>query len=89
MILNFTPNIHFTKLIKAAGKLREFNFRKIKSPDGPLFSIDVADDRGNRITFKMLQEGTAWRLMDNDLPPWIVASEEQLNAKIAEEAHTF
>lgn len=89
MILHFTPNIHFTKLIKAAEKLREFNFRKITSPNGPLFSIDVADDRGNRITFKMVQEGNSWRFVDQTLPAWIVAAEEQLNAKIAEEAHTF
>ena len=89
MILNFTPNIHFTKLIKAADKLREFNFRRITSPNGPLFSIDVADDRGNRITFKMQQEGSQWKFMDSALPNWILASEEQINAKIAEEAHTF
>ena len=89
MILNFTPNIHFTKLIKAAGKLREFNFRRINSPNGPLVSIDVADDRGNRITFKMQQEGNNWRIIDETLPTWIVSAEDQLNAKIAEEAHTF
>ena len=85
MILNFTPNIHFTKLIKAADKLREFNFRKIKGVDGPIFSIDVADDRGNRIIFKMQQEGNVWRLMDNDLPTWIVNAEKELNEKIQEE----
>lgn len=85
MILNFTPNIHFTKLIKAADKLREFNFRKIKGVDGPLFSIDVADDRGNRIIFKMQQEGGQWRIIDHDLPMWIANSENELNAKIAEE----
>ena len=49
----------------------------------------MADDRGNRITFKMQQEGSNWRFMDATLPAWIIASEEQLNAKIAEEAHTF
>ena len=89
MILHFTPNIHFTKLVKAAGKLREFNFRKLKNVEPPLFSIDVADDRGNRITFKMQQEGSAWRLQEAELPQWITQVEEELNAKIAEEAHTF
>ena len=46
MILEFTKNIHFTRLIKAAGRLREFNFRKL--PDH-LFHVDVSDERGNRI----------------------------------------
>lgn len=85
MILHFTPNIHFTKLIKAANKLREFNFRKVKGTDGPLFSIDVADDRGNRIIFKMQQEGAQWRIVDHDLPVWIANAEKELNDKIAEE----
>lgn len=85
MILHFTPNVHFTKLIKAASKLREFNFRKIKGTDGPLFSIDVADDRGNRLIFKMQQEGNNWRIIDQDLPLWIVTAENELSEKIVEE----
>ena len=85
MILHFTPNIHFTKLIKAANKLREFNFRKIKGTDVPLFSIDVANVHGNRIIFKMQQEGAQWRIVDHDLPVWIANAEKELNDKIAEE----
>lgn len=85
MILHFTPNIHFTKLIKTAGKQREFNFRKIKNAEAGLFSIDVADDRGNRIVFKMQQQGAHWRLIEHDLPVWIVNVEEELSQKITEE----
>ena len=57
MQLNFIKNIQFTRLVKADGRLREFNFRKFSGEEGELlFSIDVVDDRGNRIIFRMRKE---------------------------------
>jgi hypothetical protein len=41
-------NIQFTNLIKAGGRLREFNFRRSQGINDPMFTIDVADERGER-----------------------------------------
>jgi hypothetical protein len=86
MILQFIKNIHFTKLVKAADRLREFNFRKLPSDPNPLFHIDVPDDRGNRIVFRMQQEGNnQWKIIDHNIPLWVSASEKELNDRIVEE----
>ena len=59
MQIHFVRNIQFTRLVRADGRLREFNFRKFRGEGGEwLFSIDVADDRGNRIVFRMQKEDT-------------------------------
>ena len=50
MQIHFTKQIHFTRLIKAGGRLREFNFRKMKQLDQDVFSVDTVDDRGNRMS---------------------------------------
>ncbi len=86
MKIEFNKNIQFTKLIKADGHLREFNFRKINSPGSVLFSVDVSDDRGNRKMFKMQKEQNAWKLQDSDqFPDWILKNEGLLNEMIEEE----
>lgn len=73
-------NLHFTRLIKAKERLREFNFRKLPAAEGSsLFHVDVSDDRGNRLVFKIRREGTGpWKILDDNLPPWINDSEEKL-----------
>lgn len=79
-------NTHFTRLLKAAGRLREFNFRKLPSLSGHLFHVDVSDDRGNRLIFKMKKEGAApWTILDEGLPPWIYESEEGLSSAIEDQ----
>ena len=79
-------NRHFTKLIKAADRLREFNFRKLPSTDNALFHVDVSDDRGNRLIFKMQKEGgSQWKIVDAVLPPWIYDSEPRLNEAIEDQ----
>lgn len=77
-------NIHFTKLIKAKNLLREFNFRKLPNIDShPLFHVDVSDDRGNRIMFKMTKDNqNGWKILNEDLPPWIYEVEPQLGESI-------
>lgn len=37
-------NVQFSKLIKAEGRLREFNFRKSNGIIGPVYHVDVSDD---------------------------------------------
>ena len=50
MKLKFEKNIQFTRTIKADNRLREFNFRKLGGLQEGVFTIDVVDDRGNRMT---------------------------------------
>ena len=86
MLLHFPKNIHFTKLIKAADRLREFNFRRVPGDPNPIFHVDVPDDRGNRITFRMEKEANNhWRIMETTLPQWVASSENQLHEMIEEE----
>ena len=86
MNFNFTRNIHFTKLVKAANRLREFNFRMLPGTSNNLLHVDVPDDRGNRIVFKMQRaENNQWRIVDGDLPAWVSANENLLNEAISEE----
>lgn len=86
MKIEFNKNIQFTKLVKAEGRLREFNFRKINSIKEGLFTVDVCDDRGNRKIFNMRRQGDTWKIQpEENLPEWIVKNEETLNGLIEEE----
>ena len=87
MQLHFTKNVHFTRLVKTADKLREFNFRKVPDAVDQLFHVDVADDRGNRIVFKLRKQEGRWKVMDEALPQWIMITENVLNDLIAEEGY--
>jgi hypothetical protein len=89
MEIRFVKAVQFTRLVKAGGRLREFNFRKITSnPNIEMFSVDVCDDRGERVFFKMQKEQNDWRFGSNPmLPAWISQHENQLNAAIEEELH--
>jgi hypothetical protein len=82
-------NRHFTKLIKAASRLREFNFRKLPSPTNDLFHVDVSDDRGNRLIFKMQRESGQWKIIEDILPPWIYDNEGRLNEAIEEQLQAY
>ena len=73
-------NFHFTKLIKANNRLKEFNFRKLQSASGHLYHVDVSDERGNRIIFKVQKEDKGdWKIVEQELPKWIYEAEPQLN----------
>ena len=87
MQILFTKVVHFTKLIKAGGRLREFNIRKLKHPDKELFSIDTVDDRGNRIIFQSEKNGGTWHILpgEHPLPPWVNEVESKIGDAIEEE----
>ncbi len=85
MLIQFNKNIQFTKVVKADGRLREFNFRKSNGMQGELFSVDVSDDRGNRIMFRMQKKDGSWKIMEQQLPGWIFEVETGLNELIEEE----
>lgn len=86
MHIQYKKNIHFTRLIKAAGRLREFNFRRVSGNDADsVFTVDVSDDRGNRILFKMTRQDNAWRIEPQTLPVWVTENENNFNEIIEEE----
>lgn len=84
MKIEFTKNLQFTNLVKADGKLKEFNFRKINGQNEAMFSVDVSDDRGNRKIFRMQKKDNRWKIIDEQVPEWIVSSESILNDLIEE-----
>jgi hypothetical protein len=77
-------NIHFSKLIKAGGGLKEFNFRRPNGPQGQIYHVDVSDTRGNRIFFAMHLDQDHWKLENIPLPEWVRESEPLLLKAIAE-----
>ncbi len=85
MHVQFIKNIQFTKVLKADGRMREFNFRKPNGAHEGLFTVDVSDDRGNRIVFKMQKEEGIWKIMPQQLPAWIVENEKIFQECIDEE----
>ena len=85
MNFHFTKNIHFTKLVKVADRLREFNFRMLPGTSNSLLHVDVPDDRGNRIVFKMQREDNNWRIVEDGLPSWVSANEKLLNEAVSSE----
>ena len=85
MQVQFNRNIQFTKLVKADGRLREFNFRRINGLHDALFTVDVSDDRGNRIMFKMQKLDGHWKILEQNLPDWVRNSESSLDEIIEEE----
>lgn len=50
-----------------------------------IFSLDVVDDRGNRIIFQMKQNLDGWQIKEIELPEWITANKPQLQQFIEEE----
>jgi hypothetical protein len=85
MELRFIKNIQFTKLIKVDGKLKEFNFRKPNGKQEGLFTVDVIDERGNRIIFNMEKIDNHWKIITPELPAWVVNSENNFHELIEEE----
>lgn len=86
MKLKFEKNIQFTKTIKADNRLREFNFRKLGGGQEGFFTIDVVDDRGNRIMFRMQKDDSGWKIVGQQgLPEWVVKNEKVFNGVIEEE----
>jgi len=86
MQIHFTKVVHFTRLIKAGGRLREFNFRKMRQFEEEVFSVDTVDDRGNRIVFYMRKNNNSnWSITQQVLPVWVTENEDKLSAEIDDE----
>ena len=86
MRIEFVRNVQFTRLVKVDGRLREFNFRKLGGPNEGLFTVDVSDDRGNRILFRMKKEDSNWKIVPQQpLPGWVMEKESSFHELIEEE----
>lgn len=80
MHINFIRNIQFTKLLKVDGRLREFNFRKLTGLNEGLVTVDVSDDRGNRLMFTMQKNGSEYIFHNPpSLPEWVIRNEQNLS----------
>lgn len=89
MYMRFVKMIQFTLLVKAEGRLREFNFRKLKNPDEEIFSVNVCNERGDRIVFNMQRKENDWRIMSSQIPGWILQSEKGLSEAIGDELRNW
>jgi hypothetical protein len=85
MKLEFIRNIQFSKLIKINGRLKEFNFRKPNSNKESPFTVDVLDERADRVVFQMQKKDDAWKIIPSPLPPWITQNEAKFHEVILEE----
>ena len=76
---------YFSQLIKAGDKLREFNFRQTYLNDDSRYTVDVPDDKGNRIMFSIYKNADAeWKVSAQLMPMWVHNAELDL-AKAIEE----
>jgi len=85
MKFDFVRNIQFTKLLKVNGQLKEFNFRKANPNNDGIFSVDVSDDRGNRVMLQMQKDEGTWKIITPGLPKWVQEKEAVFNEVIEEE----
>ena len=76
---------YFSKVIKAGERLREFNFRQTTNSDESRYSVDVPDDKGNRVMFGMYKNADGqWKTSAQLLPIWIHDAEISLADAIEE-----
>ena len=90
MQIRFIKNIQFTRVIKAEGRMREFNFRKPNGREQALTTVDVSDDRGHRIIFNMQKDDKGqWKILPPPLPAWIMQLENKFSELIEEELSNY
>ena len=76
---------YFSKVIKAGERQREFNFRQTSNNDETRYSVDVPDDKGNRVMFSMYKNAEGnWKTSAQLLPLWIHDAETSLAEAIEE-----
>jgi hypothetical protein len=91
MQIRFVKNVQFTRVLKAEGRMREFNFRKPNGRETALCTVDVSDDRGQRIIFTMQKDDSSntWKILPQPLPVWITQLEGKLSEFIEEELQNY
>ncbi|MGC4231665.1 MAG: hypothetical protein QM594_01510 [Niabella sp.] len=86
MHTSFIKIIHFSRLVKINDRLREFNFKKNNNAGDYVFDIDTADDRGNRLFFRLTKDSdNQWALsFKQPVPDWIENHLQQLVTELEE-----
>ena len=85
MHTSFNKIVHFTRLIKINGRLREFNYRKNNNAGSYVFDVDTADDRGKRLFFRLAKEDNDWQLTSKlPVPEWVTDNRELLITELEE-----
>lgn len=80
---------YFSKVIKAGDKLREFNFRQTNLNDESRYTVDVPDDKGNRISFSIYKNADGeWKVAAQLMPMWVHNAELELASAIEENKKT-
>lgn len=73
-------NIQFSELIRAEGRMKEFNFLRRRDDNKISYQVDVPGDREIRYQFTMQFENAEWKInTTDDLPVWIRDAETRLN----------
>ena len=80
--MNFRKQIQFSRLIKAGGRLKEFNFLKIFSVKIPTYCVDVGDEQGRRYIFSLFNDGKCWKISGDELPEWVLQVESMLKGEV-------
>lgn len=76
---------YFSKVIKAGDRMREFNFRRASINDDSRYTVDVPDDKGNRIIFSIYKNAhDAWKIAAQLMPIWVHNAEADLSEAINE-----
>lgn len=77
---------YFSKIIKAGARQREFNFRQLAAGSPMRYHVDVNDDKGNRLVFKLEKDTDGvWKTTESaGLPAWVYDAENALGSSIDE-----
>jgi len=86
MHTSFIKIIHFSRLVKINNRLREFNFKKNNNAGDYVFDVDTADDRGNRLFFRLVKNSdNQWSIDSKQpIPDWIESHLQQLVTELEE-----
>ncbi len=85
MQIHFNRAVQFSLLIKLESRLREFNFRKIRNTEVDTFSVNVCNERGERIFFDMKKQESGWDFTPSNLPAWIEHNKKQIQQAVEDE----
>ena len=85
MQIQFIKAVQFSLLIKADGKLREFNFRKINNTSEETLAANVCNERGERYFFDMKKQESGWEFSPTNLPDLIEKNKKMIRQAIDDE----
>jgi hypothetical protein len=82
--MDLRKQIQFTRIIKAGGRLKEFNFLKLFNAATPTYCVDVPvpDEGGKRYIFSLFNDGKIWRISGSGLPEWLLQVESLLRGEV-------